>query len=108
MWWGVDGRARGARGPYGKQCPNTLLGPAQPMACSGEQRPRRYVEVPETVPDPTAGLDDRALTALGEEIMTLAEHVNVTTRRLLALIAEFDRREGWKLHGFSSCAEWLA
>src|SRR5688572_25582874 len=48
------------------------------------------------------------LTSLGEAIMTLAEHIHTETHRLLQMIAEFDRREGWKLYGFSSCADWLA
>jgi hypothetical protein len=52
--------------------------------------------------------DDEALTSLGEEIMTLSEHLQAETHRLLMLIAEFDRLQGWKFHGFRSCADWLA
>jgi hypothetical protein len=53
-------------------------------------------------------LDEDALTSLGEEIMTLSEHLQAETHRFLLLIAQFDRLQGWKLHGFASCAEWLA
>jgi hypothetical protein len=49
-----------------------------------------------------------SVTELGEEIMTLSERIQADTHQLLLLIAEFDRREGWKLYGFGSCAEWLA
>jgi hypothetical protein len=52
--------------------------------------------------------DGDALTALGEEIMTLSEELHAVTHRLLMLVAEFDRRQGWRLYGFGSCAEWLA
>jgi hypothetical protein len=60
-------------------------------------------------PDASAGdLGSEALTELGEAIMTLSEELHAQTHKLLLLIAEFDRLEGWKLHGFSSCADWLA
>ena len=52
--------------------------------------------------------DDDSVVTLGEAIMTLSEHLQGETHRLLLLIAEFDRRHGWKLHGFSSWADWLA
>jgi hypothetical protein len=52
--------------------------------------------------------EGQLLTTLGEEIMTLSEQVHVSTQRLLVLIAEFDRRQGWKVFGFGSCPEWLA
>ena len=48
------------------------------------------------------------ITELGEEIMAHAEHLNAETYRFLMLVAEFDRLDGHRLHGFSSCAEWLA
>jgi hypothetical protein len=59
-------------------------------------------------PDRSEADEADALTELGEEIMTLAEQIQAQTHRLLLLIADFDRREGWKLYGFGSCAEWLA
>jgi len=49
------------------------------------------------VPDPFD--DAEALEELEEEITTLAAHIHAATHRLLVLIADFDRREGWKLGG---------
>ncbi len=37
----------------------------------------------------------------------LAARINSAEFRMMTLIADFDRRRGWK-DGFSSCAEWLA
>src|SRR5690606_6431856 len=48
------------------------------------------------------------LEALGDEIATLAAHIHAATYRLLELLAEFDRREGWGGGGFRSCAHWLS
>jgi hypothetical protein len=63
--------------------------------------------------DPTATVpwetvDPDILTTLSEEITSLSARVSAETCRLLQLIAEFDRLEGWKREGFASCAEWLA
>jgi len=52
--------------------------------------------------------DPDVLTALGETIAKLSAQLNADSYRLLALIAEFDRLEGWKREGFASCASWLA
>ena len=41
------------------------------------------------------------------EITRLAAHIHAATHRLLTLIAEFDRRDGWKAGGHRSCAHWL-
>ena len=47
--------------------------------------------------------------ALGDEIAELAAHIHAATYRLLVLLAEFDRREGWGTHsGFRGCAHWLS
>ena len=54
------------------------------------------------------GPDPDALEDLGDAIATLAAHLHAATHRLLTLIAEFDRRGGWKAAGFRSCAHWLA
>ena len=51
--------------------------------------------------------EDRALETLEAEITELWGHINAATARFLALLAEFDRREGWAQHGLSSCAHWL-
>ncbi len=45
---------------------------------------------------------------LEDEITTLAGHLNAATARFLLLIAEYDRREGWKEWGSKSCADWLS
>ena len=44
---------------------------------------------------------------LGNEIAELAAHLSAATARLLALIREFDARNGWNT-GFRSCADWLS
>ena len=49
-----------------------------------------------------------AIETLGDEIATLAAHIHAATHRLLVLLAEFDRRQGWEREGHSSCAHWLA
>jgi hypothetical protein len=53
------------------------------------------------------GSEDEVVEALGEEICTLAAHISAATQRLLELLAEFDRRGGWKAGGHRSCAHWL-
>jgi hypothetical protein len=55
-----------------------------------------------------AGDDADVIEALGDEIATLAAHIHAATHRLLVLLAEFDRRQGWELGGHRSCAHWLA
>ena len=55
----------------------------------------------------TAEDGDDELFLLGERIADLAARVNSAESRMMTLIADFDRREGWK-DEFSSCAEWLA
>ena len=47
------------------------------------------------------------LDRLGDEIAELSAHLEAATARLLALIREFDAREGWNT-GFRSCAAWLS
>ena len=50
---------------------------------------------------------DDELRQLGERIADLAARINAAEGRMMALLADFDRRGGWK-DDFSSCAEWLA
>ena len=50
-------------------------------------------------------MDDDALAAA---VSTLAGHIHAATYRLLALIAELDRREIWADQGAMSCAHWLS
>lgn len=68
----------------------------------GVDAPYGSVEAVPVAPDPDV------IDALGEEIATLFAHVHAATHRLLVLIAEFDRLEGWRLGGHRSCAHWLA
>ena len=48
------------------------------------------------------------LERLEREIGELAAHIHAATCRWLALVAEFDRREGWAECGCKSCAHWLS
>ncbi len=52
--------------------------------------------------------EEEALEALEAEITQLWGHINAATAHFLALLAEFDRREGWAQHGIASCAHWLS
>ena len=48
------------------------------------------------------------LERLETEIVELAAQIHAATCRWLGLVAEFDRREGWKAWGCRSCAHWVA
>ena len=52
--------------------------------------------------------EEEALEALEAEITQLWGHINAATAHFLALLAEFDRRQGWAQHGIASCAHWLS
>jgi hypothetical protein len=45
---------------------------------------------------------------LEREITELGGHINAATARWLALVGEFDRRQGWAEWGCRSCAHWLS
>jgi hypothetical protein len=49
----------------------------------------------------------RSIDSLANEICTLSGHLNAANHRLLQLIAEYDRRNGWAQSGAQSCAHWL-
>jgi Domain of unknown function (DUF222)/HNH endonuclease len=49
-----------------------------------------------------------ALEHLEREIGELAAHIHAATCRWLLLVAEYDRREGWKEWGAVSCGQWLS
>lgn len=51
---------------------------------------------------PCSSLDD-----LEHQITELSAHIHAANYRLLRLIAEFDRRQGWCHWGLRSCAHWL-
>ena len=57
---------------------------------------------------PSSNEGDDQLHKLGERIAELAASINSAEARMMTLIADFDRRGGWKVGGYSSCAEWLA
>ncbi len=60
---------------------------------------------PDLPPD-GAGEPAPSVEALGNQIAELAAGIAAATGELLALIREFDARNGWE--GFASCAEWLS
>ena len=65
---------------------------------------------PEPVSAPSrseAGKRDDDLARLGDRIAELAAGINAAEAQMMTLIADFDRRGGWK-GDFGSCAEWLA
>ena len=49
----------------------------------------------------------RNTQALGDRICELSAHLNAANCRLLELIAQFDKEEGWGVDGCNSCAHWL-
>jgi hypothetical protein len=55
-----------------------------------------------------ARLEALSLDRLEDEICELAAHIWAATCRWLCLVAEFDRREGWKESHCVSCAQWLS
>ena len=76
---------------------------ASPDAASAPSRPE-----PVSPPSPSeAGKPDHDLARLGDRIAELAAGINAAEAQMMTLIADFDRRGGWK-DGFGSCAEWLA
>jgi hypothetical protein len=56
---------------------------------------------------PDLAPEHQALERLEAEITELWGHINAATYRFLKLIAEFDQRQGWALHGLANCAQWL-
>lgn len=63
-----------------------------------------------------AGVDDEsvggqydgwAADRLGDEICSWAANMTAGDAKWLAMIAEFDRQQGWAQHGSISCANWL-
>ena len=48
-----------------------------------------------------------SLFELDRSLAELSAHLDAAKHEQLSLIAEFDRREGWALGGFRSCAHWL-
>jgi Domain of unknown function (DUF222)/HNH endonuclease len=66
------------------------------------------VEEAQAQPRP-GGLEDLPLERLEHEICQLAANLAAGMSRWLALVAEFDARDGWESWaGIRSCAEWIA
>lgn len=96
---GWDGVVTGGAMPVRERSPEWGEEP------SSEDKPSGDDVSAGTPPDP---FDDQdAILELEEEITTLAAHIHAAEHRFLELIAEFDRRGGWKLGGHRNCAEWL-
>ncbi len=83
---------------------------APPVSHPAARRPPLWLvrEDPPAYENACDASDFDPIEDLGDRIATLAAHIHAATHRLLVLIAEFDRREGWKLDGHRSCAHWLA
>ena len=56
----------------------------------------------------TTDLSVQSIDDLAGEITLLSAHIQAATCRLLVLIAEMDRREGYGDLHFASCAHWLS
>ena len=52
--------------------------------------------------------EEGGLNTLEAQITRLWGNINAATAQFLALLAEFDRKEGWAQHGMASCAHWLS
>ena len=100
-----DTRRKPFPGPAMVREPTGVRLDANPAPSGPENAPNR----PENAPNRAAGDDDgEELRKLGERIAELAARINSAEARMMTLIAEFDRRGGWKDGPFCSCAEWLA
>ncbi len=60
------------------------------------------------IPPTAVGPDARCTEWLEAEICTLAGHIAAATCRFLLLVAEFDRRGGWRTWECLSAAHWLS
>ena len=87
--------------------------------CDAERPPSGAFELPAASaaqfahPDADARIaarfrEDGPLDALEAQITRLWGHINAATAQFLALVAQFDRKEGWAQHGMASCANWLS
>lgn len=57
-------------------------------------------------PSPATSASATPLCELAAQITELVGHLNAANYRLLKLIAEFDRRNGWSDWATKSCAHW--
>src|SRR5262245_14949532 len=56
---------------------------------------------------PSTVLSFRPIYDLELSLLESWREVSKATHRFLALLREFDLRQGWKAYGNSDCAEWL-
>ena len=89
-----------------------VFGPSRPGAVRAPfaREAVRAPSSPEPVSSPSpseADKPDDDLARLGDRIAELAAGINAAEAQMMTLIADFDRRGGWK-DDFGSCAEWLA
>jgi hypothetical protein len=61
-----------------------------------------------TLSSPPGTEPPESLDQLGDRICSGAVRLAAATAAWLALVAEFDEREGWRGVGITSCAHWLA
>ena len=89
------------------------------LVCDAERPPSGAFELPAASdaqfahPDADVRIAARfrehgTLDALEAQITRLWGHINAATAQFLALLTEFDRKEGWAQHGMASCAHWLS
>ena len=104
---------------HGASSQASLRDPKLPLAVaanvtpSGPAEPPSAPDAPPTHPGSDAWFAEQmrereALEALENEITQLWGHINAATARFLTLLAEFDRRGGWKHDGIANCAHWLS
>ena len=70
-------------------------------------RKARYAHADADVRTAERDREEEALDALEAQITEVWGHINAATAHFLALVAEFDRKQGWAQHGLASCAQWL-
>ena len=94
------------------EIPAAVAGSVERPPADGVERPSagkaRYPHPDAEVRMAERQREEEALEALEAEITQLWGHINAATAHFLALLAEFDRREGWAQHGIASCAHWLS
>jgi hypothetical protein len=64
--------------------------------------------LPGAAPEEEAAGEQQLLEALEADLIAVASDLAAAECRFLGMIAEFDRRQGWAVHGVVSCAHWLS
>ena len=68
----------------------------------------RFVDTDADIRIAARAREEEALNTLEAQITRLWGNINAATAQFLALLTEFDRKEGWAQHGVASCAHWLS